>query len=99
MPARLTKEEVTRIAALARLDLPDADLDRLARELTDILTFAGQIAGVDTQSVVSAARMPVDAPVLRPDEVRSSLPADEATAQAPEADAGRGFFKVPRVPG
>jgi aspartyl-tRNA(Asn)/glutamyl-tRNA(Gln) amidotransferase subunit C len=95
----VTKSEAIRIAALARLDLPDADLDRLARELTDILTFAGQIADVDTQSVASIARMPTDAPVLRVDEVRSSLPTDEATAQAPDTDAGRGLFKVPGVLG
>ena len=55
MPARLRREDVARIAALACLELPDADRDRLARELAGILTFAGQIATVDTRDVEIAA--------------------------------------------
>jgi len=96
MPARLTREEVLRIADLARLELPDADLDRLARELTDILTFAGQIAAVDTSAVETGATAGSDGPRLRPDVLRPSLRRDEALAGAPAADAA-GCFTVPRV--
>jgi aspartyl-tRNA(Asn)/glutamyl-tRNA(Gln) amidotransferase subunit C len=96
MLARLTREEVARIADLARLELPEADLDRLARELTDILTFAGQIAAVDTSDVdTAAAAGPADAH-LRPDVPRPSLLREDALAQAPAADAA-GCFTVPRV--
>jgi len=98
MPARLTREEVARIADLARLELPDADLDRLARELTDILTFAGQIAAVDTRAAEAAVEAgPADGR-LRADVPRPSLPRADALAQAPAADAA-GCFTVPRVIG
>lgn len=98
MPARLTRDEVARIAGLARLELPDADLDRLARELTDILTFAGQIAAVDTRGVETAAGAGPDRRGLRPDVACPSLPREDALAQAPAADAA-GCFTVPRVIG
>jgi len=98
MPARLTRDEVARIADLARLELPEADLDRLARELTDILTFAGQIAAVDTRGADPAAGAGADRGHPRPDVTRPSLPRDDALAQAPAADAA-GCFTVPRVIG
>ena len=98
MPAPLTREDVARIAALACLELPDADRDRLARELAGILTFAGQIATVDTRDVEIAAAAASPAGGLRPDRTRPSLPPEDALAQAPAADAA-GFFTVPRVLG
>jgi aspartyl-tRNA(Asn)/glutamyl-tRNA(Gln) amidotransferase subunit C len=98
MPARLTTEEVARIAGLARLELSEADLDRLARELTDILTFAGEIAAVDTRGVEAAAEAGPATGHLRPDVTRPSLSREDALGQAPAADAA-GCFTVPRVIG
>jgi len=98
MPARLTRDEVARIADLARLELPDADLDRLARELTDILTFAEQIAAVDTRDVDPAAAAGPGPGPVRPDVARPSLAREDALAQAPAPDAA-GCFTVPRVIG
>ena len=99
MPAALTKDEVDRIAALAHLDLSADEAERLGRQLTDILTFAGRIAEVETGGVPPAAAVQADAPALRPDEVGASLERADALAGAPEADWAGGFFKVPRVIG
>jgi len=99
MPAPLTRLEVARIAALARIELSETDAARLARELTDILAFAGQIADVDTRDVPPTTRLQADEPVLRADEPAPSLAPDEALANAPETDAAGRFVKVPRVLG
>ncbi len=99
MPAALTTGEVARIAALAHLDLSADQTDLLARQLTDILTFAGRVAEVDTADVPPATLVQVEAPALRPDAVRASIPRADALAGAPEADEAGGFFKVPRVIG
>ena len=50
-PAKLTRADVRRIAALARLELGDAELDLFARQLTDILEYACRLEAVDTAGV------------------------------------------------
>jgi aspartyl-tRNA(Asn)/glutamyl-tRNA(Gln) amidotransferase subunit C len=50
--ARLTREDVLRIATLAHLDLTDAEVDRFTTELGAILTYASDIQTVDTSGVV-----------------------------------------------
>lgn len=99
MPAPLSRLEVARIAALARIELSEADAARLARELTDILAFAGQIAEVETRDVPPTTRLQADDPAMRADERAPSLAPDAALANAPETDAARRFVKVPRVLG
>jgi aspartyl/glutamyl-tRNA(Asn/Gln) amidotransferase C subunit len=99
MPDALTRGDVARIAARAHLDLSDDEADLLGRQLTDILTFAGRIAEVDTTGVPPAAGTLAEAPACRPDEAGASLTRAEALAGAPETDEAGGFFKVPRVIG
>ena len=52
MPAGITREEVVAIAALAELDLEPAEVERLGRELGDILAYAEQVQRVDTTGVL-----------------------------------------------
>ena len=88
-------DEVRKVARLARLDLPDADLAVLARQLTAILGYMDQLKELDTETVEPLAHpLPVQN-VFRPDELRPSLPVDEALRNAP-ARVGD-FFAVPAV--
>ena len=45
------REQVERIAALANLELDEADLDLLARQLGEILAYASEVQQVDTRGV------------------------------------------------
>ena len=93
----LTREDAARIAALARIDMTGAELDRAAVELDAILVHFEQIAAVDTSGVdvaPAAAARP-----LRDDEPRPSLTPDDTFANAPDADRDAGLFRVPRVLG
>jgi aspartyl-tRNA(Asn)/glutamyl-tRNA(Gln) amidotransferase subunit C len=94
----LTRADVERIAALARLELTDDEATLFAAQLTGILGYADQIQQVDTASV-AAAPAPPAATVLREDEPVPSLPRDLLLGQAPAADVAAGLFKVPRVLG
>jgi aspartyl-tRNA(Asn)/glutamyl-tRNA(Gln) amidotransferase subunit C len=96
MSEHLTRADVERIAALARLRLTAVEADRFASQLTDILTFARQVQAVDTTGVAPFDAGPVGAP-MRSDEPEPPLDRDEVMAQAP--DAAGGLFKVPRVLG
>ena len=88
-------EQVRKVARLARLELPDADLAVLAQQLTAILGYVDQLRELNTDAVEPLAHpLPVQN-VFRPDELRPSLPVDEALRNAP-ARAGD-FFAVPAV--
>jgi aspartyl-tRNA(Asn)/glutamyl-tRNA(Gln) amidotransferase subunit C len=93
----LTRADAAKIAALAKLEMTGAELDRAAVELDAILGHFEQIAAVDTSDVDNAPAAAAHA--LRADDPRPSLPADETFANAPDADRDAGLFRVPRVLG
>jgi aspartyl-tRNA(Asn)/glutamyl-tRNA(Gln) amidotransferase subunit C len=97
MPAALTRDEVARIAALANLELDADEIDLFARQLADILAYAEQVQQIDTAGVAPTASVVMRHAADRLDEVRASLDRDAALANAPDAAADAGFFRVPRV--
>ena len=91
----LDKAAVARIAALARIKLPEAEQGALAEELTGILAWIEQLnevdtAGVEPMSSVAAMSLP-----MRDDVVTDGNCRDRILANAP--DAADGFFVVPKV--
>jgi aspartyl-tRNA(Asn)/glutamyl-tRNA(Gln) amidotransferase subunit C len=99
MPSGFTREQVTAIAALAQLELNDAEIDLFARQLGDILAAADEVQRVDTTGVPPTASVVRRHASDRADEVRPCLDRDEALANAPDPAPEAGLFKVPRVIG
>ena len=99
MSSRFTRTDVERLAHLARLELTDAEKDLFAHQLADILAYAEQLQRVDTAGVDPTSHTLAEVAPMRDDEVRPSLPRDEALQGAPEASSDAGLFKVPRVLG
>jgi aspartyl-tRNA(Asn)/glutamyl-tRNA(Gln) amidotransferase subunit C len=97
MPDDLTRSDVERVAALARLALTDAEKTLYLRQLTRILDYARQVAELDTRDVPPTASILDEVPLHRLDEIRPSLEHEAALANAPDAAAG--LFRVPRVLG
>lgn len=91
----LSREEVDYIATLSRLHLSDAERERAATELSQILEHFEQLAQLDTSAVEPTDHVLPVVNVLRPDEVRPGLSREAALSNAPE-HAG-GMFQVPRV--
>jgi aspartyl-tRNA(Asn)/glutamyl-tRNA(Gln) amidotransferase subunit C len=98
MSASLSREDVLRIAALARLQLTAPEVDLFTRQLGSILEYVEQIQGLDTEGVVPTAHV-LNRPVDRADEPAPTLSREEALANAPDAATEAGLFKVPRVMG
>jgi len=99
MPQSFTREDLERVARLARLELDASEQDLFARQVAGILEYAEQIQRVDTTDVEPTSHPAGTVGAMRPDAVRPSLPRDEALAGAPDADLDAGLFKVPRVIG
>lgn len=92
---RLSKDEVEKVAKLARLEITEAEKEAFSEQLSSILTYMDQLKGLDTEGVEPTATVLEQTNVFREDEVRPSLPVDRALANAP--DQAGGFFSVPRI--
>lgn len=90
----IDRDEVLRIAALARLEIDAAEADRLARDLDRIVAHVARLAEVDLPADGDEETY-FDTDVHRPDRAAASLDRDDALRNAPETDGE--FFLVPRV--
>ena len=92
---RLTPAEVDHIATLSRLELSDAERERAATELSQIIGYFESLGELDTENVAPTMHaLPVEN-VLRADEVQPGLSREAALSNAPES--ADGMFQVPRV--
>lgn len=92
---KITDTEVDYVALLGRLTLEPEEKRKYQAQLDDILKYMDKLREVSTEDVE-----PMAGPVelynpLREDEVRASLPVEEALSNAP-ARTGTSF-RVPRV--
>ena len=91
----LSLEEITRLARLARIDVPAADLPALAGELNGILGLVDQMRAVDTAGVEPMSHPQDVIQRLRADEAVEPDRRDEYQAGAPAVE--NGLFLVPKV--
>jgi aspartyl-tRNA(Asn)/glutamyl-tRNA(Gln) amidotransferase subunit C len=91
----LDTSTVRNIAFLARIKVPDAELQHLADELSNIIGWVEQLNEVNTegvQPITSVAEMSL---YRRSDEVTDGNCRDRVLANAPEPEEG--FYAVPKV--
>ena len=94
----LTRQDVQKIASLARLALTEEELDLFTRQLGDILTYVEQIRSLDTNGVAPTSQV-LNRPVDRDDVPDATLSRRELLGNAPDPALEAGLFKVPRVMG
>jgi aspartyl-tRNA(Asn)/glutamyl-tRNA(Gln) amidotransferase subunit C len=90
----IDRDEARRIAELAHLEFDDAGLDRMASEMTEILSYIDQLRDIDTAEF---AERDVTVTPLREDEPRPST--DRALVERNAPAWKDGFFVVPKVIG
>ncbi|HTX75038.1 MAG TPA: Asp-tRNA(Asn)/Glu-tRNA(Gln) amidotransferase subunit GatC [Terracidiphilus sp.] len=100
MSARVTVEDVERVAELAHLELTPEEKPRMAGDLNAILDYIAELNELDTTGVTPLAQTTElegagGAGALRPDTHEPSL--DRATVMPETPDTDGRFFKVPRV--
>ena len=91
----ITKQEVEKVAKLARLELMESEQATFAKQLSQILTHVETLKQYDTTGVEPTATVLGQVNVFRPDVPRPSLPVERAVANAPESSDG--FFVVPKI--
>jgi aspartyl-tRNA(Asn)/glutamyl-tRNA(Gln) amidotransferase subunit C len=96
--AALSRKDVEHVAHLARLGLSEDELGRLEGQLNHILDQYSVLAQLDTDDIAPTAQTIELENILREDEVRPSLPADDVLALSPSPSEGP-YFVVPPILG
>ena len=89
----IDRDQVLHVARLARLRLDNAEVERMAGELSTILDHIEKIGELDLDDVEPTSHVISVENVLRPDEPRPSLPHERALEPAP--NPVEGGFGVP----
>jgi aspartyl-tRNA(Asn)/glutamyl-tRNA(Gln) amidotransferase subunit C len=84
MAAMIDREQVDHVARLARLELSDADADRMVGELSKVLDHIESIRELDLEGVEPTSHVVDIVNALREDVPVPSLPLELALASAPE---------------
>jgi aspartyl-tRNA(Asn)/glutamyl-tRNA(Gln) amidotransferase subunit C len=95
---KISREDVLKVAALANLDLTDAEVETYRGQLDDILTYVGKLNEIDTANVEPMAQVLTvsdEGSALREDVVVRSEVVAEVLGGAP--DPAPPYFRVPRV--
>ena len=105
---KVTEKDVTYVADLANLELTVEERTRMVRDLNSILEHVDTLQQLDTSNVEPMAQVSGRYGVayaqqgtaefgsaMREDELRPSLPHEDAMRNAPETDGV--YFKVPKV--
>lgn len=91
----LTREDVTYVAELSRLEFSEDEVLAMAEELGAVLDYAQTLNKLDTSEIRPTEHVLPVQNVFRKDEIKPGLTNEEALANAPESEAG--CFKVPPV--
>ncbi len=87
--------EVRKIAHLGRLELNDAEIEALGRDLNNILGYVSKLSELDTEGIATLEHAADFGETLRADENRPSLPREESLENAPKSE--NGCFAVPKI--
>jgi aspartyl-tRNA(Asn)/glutamyl-tRNA(Gln) amidotransferase subunit C len=93
----ISRQDVEKVALLARLQLTETELATMTEQLGQIVGYVDQLAAVDTEGIEPMAHAIEVHNVFRVDSAAESLPRGEALSNAPHHDE-RGFL-VPAVLG
>jgi aspartyl-tRNA(Asn)/glutamyl-tRNA(Gln) amidotransferase subunit C len=91
----LSKEEVEKVAKLARLGLIKEESEKFQKELSGILDYIEKLKEVDVDGIEPASHAVKIENVSREDEARRKTPGEKLLALAP--DKKDGFLKVKSV--
>lgn len=96
--AKLTREDVLKLARLARLELSDAEIEQYRAELSEILQYVEQLQSVDVKGMKPTNQVTGLTNVTRPDKIRDyGYKAEELLKNVPAVKGDQ--IKVKRMLG
>lgn len=91
----IDREQVHKVANLARLEMTPEEEERMTAQLSSILEYFQQLSELDTTDVPPTTRAIDVSNVTRPDELQPFPNREALLKEAPDQDGD--FFKVPQI--
>lgn len=89
------KINVKHVAKLANLTIPDKDLPKFEKQLSDVLQYIEKLGEVDTKNIIPTSQVTGLENILREDTANPSLSQNAALSNA--KNQKNGFFQVQRI--
>ncbi len=93
--SKITSEDVRKVAELARLDLPNNQVEIYTSQLEKILDYVAQLEQIDTVGVPPTTRAVEVLNVVREDVVNQNSVREDLLELAPQREGD--FFRVPKI--
>lgn len=94
---QVEREQVLRMAKLARLELSPAELEKMTGALSQVVDYMDMLKKLDLKDVEPMLAVDTSARPMRADEIKPSLPKEETFKNAPEVNLDH--FSIPKVIG
>ncbi|MFB8787422.1 MAG: Asp-tRNA(Asn)/Glu-tRNA(Gln) amidotransferase subunit GatC [Potamolinea sp.] len=91
----IDREQVRKVANLARLEMTGEEEEQFATQMNNILEYFEQLSELDTDNVPPTTRAIDVSNVTRPDQLQPYPDREALLREAPDQDGD--FFKVPKI--
>ena len=92
---KISSSDVRKVAHLARLELPDDQLETYTAQLEEILSYIDQLQEIDTKNIPPTTRAVEVVNAMREDLVDVNCSREDILNQAPHREGD--FFRVPKI--
>tara|TARA_B100000579_G_scaffold370262_1_gene332204 strand:+ start:268 stop:561 length:294 start_codon:yes stop_codon:yes gene_type:complete len=92
---KISSSDVRKVAHLARLELPEEQIETYTAQLEEILSYVDQLQAIDTQNIPPTTRAVEVVNAMRDDIVKVNSSREDILNQAPQREGD--FFRVPRI--
>ena len=93
--SKISSDDVKRVAKLARLAIPEDQIEIYSDQLEKILNYVAELEKIDTENVPATTRAVEVINMTREDLVEKTAVRDELLELAPQREGD--FFRVPKI--
>ena len=92
---KISSSDVRKVAQLARLELPENQIETYTEQLEEILSYVDQLQEIDTENIPPTTRAVEVVNAMREDLVEVNCSREDLLNQAPQREGD--FFRVPKI--
>ena len=93
--SKISLSDVRKVAHLARLELPEDQIQTYTEQLEEILSYVDQLKEIDTNNIPPTTRAVEVVNSMREDSVKVNCSREDILNQAPQREGD--FFRVPKI--
>ena len=93
--SKISSSDVRKVAQLARLELPEDQIQTYTAQIEEILSYVDQLQEIDTKDVPPTTRAVEVVNSMREDLVEVKCSREDILNQAPNREGD--FFRVPKI--